>query len=131
MATDSSVLAPMTAADTASAAPTVNVYGEFGGVQQGPAKAHGNGGFEEHTYLDEGFDSDVSIDPTGKWMVFTSTRDSDHPNIYLQRADGVSVIQLTNDEAEYASPASSIAASAARAASGNSGPLTSTVPKSE
>jgi TolB protein len=106
MATDSSVLAPMNAGDTTTtAAPTVNVYGEFGGVQQGPTKAHGNGGFEEHTYLDEGFDNDVSIDPTGKWMVFTSTRDSDRPNIYLQRVNGVSVIQLTNDEAEYASPA--------------------------
>jgi TolB protein len=105
MATDSSVLAPLSANDTATAtAPTVNVYGEFGGVQQGAPKAHGNGGFEEHTYLDEGFDSDVSLDPTGKWMVFTSTRDSDRPNVYLQRVDGVSVIQLTNDEAEYASP---------------------------
>jgi TolB protein len=106
MATDSSVLAPLTTADTTTTnAPAVNVYGEFGGVQRGPSKAHGNGGFEEHTYLDEGFDNDVSIDPTGKWMVFTSTRDSDHPNIYLQRVDGVAVIQLTNDEAEYASPA--------------------------
>ena len=38
-------------------------------------------------------------------MVFTSTRDSDHPNIYLQHVDGMSVIQLTNDEADYAFPA--------------------------
>jgi Tol biopolymer transport system component len=105
MAADSSVLAPVSANDAATtAAPNVNVFGEFDGVQHGPAKPHGNGGFEEQTYLDEGFDSDVSLDPTGKWMVFTSTRDSDHPNIYLQRVDGVSVIQLTNDEAEYASP---------------------------
>ncbi len=82
----------------------MNVYGEFDGKQRGPATAHGNGGFEEHTFLDEGFDSDVNVDPTGKWMVFTSTRDSDHPNIYMQRVDGVSVIQLTNDEADYAFP---------------------------
>jgi TolB protein len=87
------------------AAPAVNVYGEFDGMQRPSTKAHGNGGFEEHTYLDEGFDSDVSVDPTGKWMVFTSTRDSDHPNIYLQHVDGMSVIQLTNDEADYAFPA--------------------------
>jgi TolB protein len=90
-------------ADT-SAPPSVNVYGEFNGVQRPQAKAHGLGGFEEHTFIDEGFDSDVSVDTTGKWMVFTSTRDSDHPNIYLQRVNGNSVIQLTNDEADYAFP---------------------------
>jgi len=82
----------------------VNVYGEFNGVERSPDRAHGNGGYEEHTFIDDGFDSDVSVDPTGKWMVFTSTRDSDHPNIYLQRTDGQAVIQLTNDEADYAFP---------------------------
>jgi Tol biopolymer transport system component len=87
------------------AASLVNVYGEFDGVQRPLAKAHGNGGFQEHTFLSEGFDSDVSLDPTGKWMVFTSTRDSEHPNLYLQQVDGLSVIQLTNDEADYAFPA--------------------------
>jgi TolB protein len=84
--------------------PTVNIYGELNGVQRPQAPAHGNGGFQEHTFIDEGFDSDVTVDSTGKWMVFTSTRDSDHPNIYLQKVDGMSVIQLTNDEADYAFP---------------------------
>jgi Tol biopolymer transport system component len=88
-----------------TAPPTVNVYGEFDGVQRPIPKAHGNGGFEEHTYIDEGYDSDVMVDPTGKWIVFTSTRDSDHPNIYLKHTDGLSVIQLTNDDADYAFPA--------------------------
>ena len=92
-------------ASSGGAAPSVvNVYGEFDGVQRPQAKARGNGGFQEHTFLDEGFDSDVSVDPSGKWMVFTSTRDSDHPNIYLQQVNGLSVIELTNDEADYAFP---------------------------
>jgi TolB protein len=103
MSADPSVLSTAFSAD-ADAPPTVNVYGEFNGVQRAQAKAHGNGGFQEHTFLDEGFDSDVTVDCTGKWMVFTSTRDNDHPNIYLQRVDGMSVIQLTNDEADYAFP---------------------------
>lgn len=105
MAADPSVLSAVSSPASDPVASSVNIYGEFDGKQRGPATAHGNGGFEEHTFLDEGFDSDVNIDPTGKWMVFTSTRDSDHPNIYLQRVDGVSVIQLTNDEADYAFPA--------------------------
>jgi TolB protein len=104
MSVNPAVLSTAYSGEPVSASEPVNIYGEFGGVQRPQAKAHGNGGFEEHTYIDEGFDSDVTIDPTGKWMVFTSTRDSDHPNIYLQRVDGLSVIQLTNDEADYAFP---------------------------
>jgi TolB protein len=103
MSVDPAVLSASNASDN-SAPPSVNVYGEFNGVQRPQAKAHGNGGFQEHTFIDEGFDSDVTVDSTGKWMVFTSTRDSDHPNIYLQKVDGMSVIQLTNDEADYAFP---------------------------
>jgi TolB protein len=104
MSADPSVLSAGAALTPGADPPTVNVFGEFGGKQRGPSVAHGTGGFAEHTFLDEGFDSDVSIDPTGKWMVFTSTRDSDHPNIYLQRVDGLSVIQLTDDQANYAFP---------------------------
>lgn len=98
---DSSVLAA--SADQSKPA-GVNVFGEFDGVEHPASHPHGNGGFQQHTFLDEGFDSDVNLDPTGKWMIFTSTRHSDHPNIYLQKVDGLSVIQLTDDEADYACP---------------------------
>lgn len=84
--------------------PSVNVFGELDNASRAAPAPRGNGGFQQHTFLEEGFDSDVSLDPTGKWMVFTSTRDSDHPNIYLQKVDGLSVIQLTSDEADYANP---------------------------
>jgi TolB protein len=104
MSADPSVLSTVYTSDGSEPPPSVNVYGEFNGEQRPIAKSHGNGGFQEHTFLDEGFDSDVSVDPTGKWMVFTSTRDSDHPNIYLQHVDGLAVIELTNDEADYAFP---------------------------
>ena len=104
MSADPAVLSTAYSGNAGTPPPAVNIYGEFGGVQRPQPTAHGNGGFEEHTFIDEGFDSDVQIDPTGKWMVFTSTRDSDHPNVYLQRVDGLSVIQLTNDEADYAFP---------------------------
>ncbi len=104
MSVDPAVLSTSSSSPDTGEPPSVNIYGEFNGVQRPQAKAHGNGGFQEHTFIDEGFDSDVTVDSTGKWMVFTSTRDSDHPNIYLQKVDGMSVIQLTNDEADYAFP---------------------------
>lgn len=100
---DSSVLVTSASADQSKPA-GVNVFGEFDGVEHPAAHPHGNGGFQQHTFLDEGFDSDVNLDPSGKWMIFTSTRHSDHPNIYLQKVDGLSVIQLTDDEADYACP---------------------------
>ena len=88
----------------ASAKP-VNVFGELEGVQRGPFKPVGESGFQQHTSVDEGEDADVSVDPTGKWLAFTSTRHNETGDIYLQRVDGTSVIQLTNDAARDAYPA--------------------------
>jgi len=80
----------------------VNVFGEMRGVKAGVVRAAGDANFQQHTHIDQGFDADVAIDPTGKWMVFASTRDNDHTNLYSQRVDGAAVVQLTtgaNDDA--------------------------------
>ncbi len=87
-----------------SNAPAVNVFGEFAGQTLAPAMPVGASGFQQHTFVDEGYDSAVSIDPTGKWFVFASTRHSEHPDIYLQRCDGLAVQKLTEDPADDAYP---------------------------
>src|SRR5262249_21614096 len=85
--------------------PAVNIFGELDGVApQKGVRAIGEAGFQQHTFVTEGYDGDVSVDPTGKWIVFSSTRHSTHPQIYLQRTDGLSVTQLTSDDAENAYP---------------------------
>ncbi len=84
--------------------PQVNVFGELDGVARGPGKTVGDEGFQQHTFADEGYDSDVSIDPAGKWLAFSSTRHSEHPGIYLQRVDGTAVTCLTSDDADNAFP---------------------------
>src|SRR5207244_12684430 len=73
---------------------------------QAPAqtKQFGEPRFQQHTNLDEGSDSNVSVSPDGKWIVFASTRPTEHPDIYLQHVDGQSVTQLTADEADDAFP---------------------------
>ena len=48
--------------------------------------------------------ADVSIDPTGKWMVFASTRHNEHPGIYIQRTEGTAVTKLTSDDSDNAYP---------------------------
>jgi TolB protein len=89
-------------------APAVNLFGEFDGMQRGrfaSAGGIGDANFQQHTFPDEGADSCVAVDPTGKWLCFASTRHSRNASLYLQRVDGLSVTQLTDDGADAAFPA--------------------------
>jgi TolB protein len=90
--------------EAAAPPPQVNIFGELDGVARGPVKPIGDEGFQQHTFADEGYDSDPSIDPTGKLLVFASTRHSQHAGIYLQRVDGTAVTKLTADDADNAYP---------------------------
>jgi len=83
---------------------TVNVFGEVNGAAPRAATLTGDVAFQQHTFADEGYDADVAIDPTGKWLVFASTRNSEHPSIYLQRVDGTAVTQLTDGACDDAYP---------------------------
>lgn len=82
----------------------VNVFGELNGVPTGPGRLVGDEGFQQHTFTDEGYDADVCVDPTGKWMAFASTRHSEKASIYLQRVDGSAVTKLTSDDSDNAYP---------------------------
>ncbi len=93
-----------TSTDSAKPAPNVNVFGELDGIPTGPGKLVGDEGFQQQTFTDEGYDADVSVDPTGKWMVFASTRHNEHAGIYLQRVDGTAVTKLTSDDSDNAYP---------------------------
>ncbi|CAN5667921.1 hypothetical protein BH09PLA1_BH09PLA1_17630 [soil metagenome] len=81
-----------------------NMFGEFGGKRREKSPGVALGNFQQHTFVDEGFDGEVSVDPTGQWLTFTSTRHSVHPQIYLQRVDGTAVTALTSDNADYSFP---------------------------
>jgi len=99
------VAQPAAAAPSAAAPAIINAFGEFDGVERLHTPAASEAGFQQHTTCDEGYDADVAVDPTGKWLVFTSTRHSEQPDIYLQRVDGASVVQLTSDPATDVQPA--------------------------
>lgn len=87
-------------------ADVINIFGEFGDARQpgGPVRPVGEAGFQQHTRLDEGEDASVAVDPTGRWMVYASTRHSEKADLYLQRVDGTAVTQLTSDAADDAFP---------------------------
>jgi TolB protein len=84
--------------------PAVNMFGELDGQGTKPRSDAADFGFQQHTYTDEGYDADVQVDPTGRWIVFASTRHTERPEIYLQRVDGTSVTQLTSDPSENVQP---------------------------
>ncbi len=83
---------------------TVNVFGEFNGQQREVSRNAAESGLQQHTWSDEGFDADVAIESAGKWMAFASTRHSERTHLYLQRVDGVSVVQLTDGAGDDAHP---------------------------
>ena len=78
--------------------------GKWMALRHPSRRAPGDSGFQQHTFTDEGADADVCVDPTGKWLLYSSTRNSEHPYIYMQRVDGTSVIELTGDAGGDAYP---------------------------
>lgn len=91
--------------NTGNVVNAVNVFGEMDGMAAPRTGGGGGANFQQHTFLDEGSDSSVAVDPSGKWMVYASTRHAEHADIYLQRVDGLSVTQLTSEAADNAFPA--------------------------
>jgi Tol biopolymer transport system component len=82
----------------------VSVFGDVDGRERVASKSSPLASFRQHTFLADGADADIEADPTGNWMVFTSTRHSTRPKIYLQKTDGATVTQLTADDADDAHP---------------------------
>lgn len=82
----------------------VNVFGEMKQIKAGPVRPVGDSNFQQHTFVDQGYDADPAVDSTGKWLAFASTRDSEHSNLYMQKVDGTAVVQLTSENVDDASP---------------------------
>lgn len=90
--------------DTEEPAPAINVFGEMDGIAPALSPHSADSGFQQHTFADEGYDNDVTVSPDGKYLVFTSTRHNEHPDIYLQKVDGQSITELTSDNCDDAFP---------------------------
>lgn len=58
----------------------------------------------QHTFAEEGVDSDPQISRDGGFMVFASTRHHHNPDIYRKNIDGVAIAQITGDPAADVQP---------------------------
>ena len=83
---------------------SINAFGEFDGKANPAGDVLGATGFAQLTFVDEGYDSDVSVSSDGSHMIFASTRHSDRTDIYRQKIGSQSVTQLTADPADDAFP---------------------------
>lgn len=59
----------------------------------------------QHTFTEVGSDLDADVDSIGQRLVFSSTRHSTNPNLYIKNVDGLAVMQLTTDPASDVQPA--------------------------
>lgn len=81
------------------------LYGQVPAV--GPASASpmdGPDNLRQVTFATEGADFDPDVSPDGSRIVFASTRHRQTSDIYLQKVDGTTVTQITNDPANDAMP---------------------------
>ena len=57
-----------------------------------------------HTFSSVGRDFDPDLHSDGRTMVFASTRNSEHPDIFIKDVDGYAITQLTSDPADDIQP---------------------------
>lgn len=82
----------------------LGLFGQMDG-QSATDNAQGLDNLSRITFSSEGSDFDPDIAPTGKWMVFASTRHRQTPDLYVKRVDGTTVTQLTNEPSREVMPA--------------------------
>jgi len=59
---------------------------------------------QQHTFTAEGLDFDPDVTKDGSLLVFASTRNAEHPDIYLKKPEGTALTQLTGDPADDVQP---------------------------
>ncbi|MGB9624650.1 MAG: TolB family protein, partial [Phycisphaerae bacterium] len=82
----------------------VSLFGEFPDSETIPFEARPVHSLLQHTDCPEGADFDPAVDPSGRWLAFASTRHARKPDIYLKRAGGAAITQITSDPASDIQP---------------------------
>ena len=77
----------------------LTLFGELPDHSRVPFQARAASPMKQHTFTTEGADFDVDVSPDGKWIVFSSTRHSAQPDLYLKTINGRAVTQLISDPA--------------------------------
>jgi len=82
----------------------VSLYGEHPDAERVPFENRLLTNMAQHTFSTVGRDFDPDLLPDGSVMVFASTRNSEHPDLFMKRVDGYAITQLTSDPADDIQP---------------------------
>ena len=82
----------------------MTIFGELPDQSRVPFVTRAASPMRQHSFTAEGADFDVDVSPDGQWIVFSSTRHTANPDLYLKRAEGQAVTQLTSDPAPDVQP---------------------------
>lgn len=82
----------------------VSLFGEFPDSENVPFEARPVHSLLQHTDCPEGADLDPTVDATGKFLAFASTRHARKPDIYMKGVGSAAVTQLTSDSASDIQP---------------------------
>ncbi len=96
--------AAMGQAPSAAFVSPVSLYGELPGAARQPRGA-GPDNLQQLSFARDAADYDVTVDATGEFVVFASTRHRPKADIYMKQVEGMTVRQLTDDPAADVMPA--------------------------
>ena len=82
----------------------INMFGELGDDGRSGYFARSAVALKQHTFAEVGADMDPHVDPTGRQIVFASTRHSAQPDLYIKSINGIAVTQLTSDPSSDVQP---------------------------
>ena len=79
----------------------IGLYGQLpaGNPHGRVSPMDGNGNLRRVSFTHEGADFDPDVDPSGRFVVYASTRHRTESDIYIKTVDGSAVTQLTSDPA--------------------------------
>ncbi len=90
---------------TASASPEITLFGGLSGRGAAPYSGRAGSPLLQHSFTREGGDFDCQVDRDGSRFVFSSTRHSDTPDIYMKSLNGTAVVRVTSDPSADVHPA--------------------------
>ena len=88
----------------AAAPPGIAFFGEQPELEEVPFENRLVTNLTRHTFTSEGRDFDPDLDADGQMLAFASTRNAEHPDIYVKHVDGTAMTQLTSDPADDIQP---------------------------
>lgn len=82
----------------------VDAYGSIPGERGAVSPLDSTGQIRRVSFTQEGADFDVTLDHSGEFLIYSSTRHRETADIYRQRIDGSAITQLTDDSSNDVMP---------------------------